>query len=108
LVPAGYYLRETNHSDEPLLCIIVAVPFLEMAHRSEHFKSRSHYTAAWLIPMNVFAFPAESVISVNCKTKCSARFSVVFGSWFVRELQSDLTKFETNDEYSDGAVEFIK
>jgi hypothetical protein len=70
--------------------------------------SRSHYTAAWLIPMNVFAFPAERVIPVHGKTKCSAPFSVVFGLMFVRKLQSDLSKFETNDECSDGAVEFIK
>jgi hypothetical protein len=86
----------------------VAVPFLEVAHRSEQFNSTSHYSAAWLIPMNMFAFPAECVIPVHYKTKCSTPFSVVFDLMFVRKLQSDLSKFETNDECSDGAVEFIK
>jgi hypothetical protein len=58
--------------------------------------------------MNVFAFPAEPVIPVHCKTKCSAPLSVVFGLMFVRKLQSDLSKFETNDKCRHGAVEFIK
>jgi hypothetical protein len=44
--------------------------------------------------MNVFAFSAERVIPVHCKTQHSARFSVVFGSMFVRKLQSDLTNLK--------------